>query len=336
MAQVLNEFLTWRFAGLRVRALASTTGRGDRWAPLRSARCAAVLLALRLSRRSAAVVVHLSSGGSFVREGGLAALARVLRLPVAVQLHGSDFAVFARDWPRLVSVVLRTVDRVYVLTEETATIARAAVGPSRTGRVVKVINGVVVPEVVPGKDPVVVFAGEVGARKGVDVLLDAWPVVHERHPGWQLVIAGPGRDDVVDRATPPSVTMLGAVPRAEVNRWQARAAVAVLPSRFEALPMSLLEAMARGCAVVGTPVGEVADLLDACGVVVPVGDVDRLAAALDELAGDPATVRRLGAAARTRIADRYSETAVAAFLEREWTDLLDTRRNTRRSRQGVH
>jgi glycosyltransferase involved in cell wall biosynthesis len=326
MAQVLNEYLSWRFAGLRVRATASTRGRGDRWALLRSARCVLVLLAARLSRRPHAVVLHLSSGGSFVREGGLAALARVLGLPVAVHLHGSDFAEFADRWPRLVAAVLRRPDRVYVLTAETRDIARAAVGPARADRVVTVTNGVAAPDTVPAKEPLVVFAGLVGVRKGADVLLAAWPSVHARHPDWRLVVAGPVTADLAAHPASPSVTMLGAVGRDEVARWQSRAAIAVLPSRQEALPMFLLESMAQGCAVVATPVGEVEDLVAGCGVVVPVGDADRLAAALDELARDPVRVARLGAAAHARIVQRYSEQAVSALFEHEWTDLLASRR----------
>jgi hypothetical protein len=132
MAQVLNEYLSWRFVGLAVRAMASTTGRGDPWAPLRSARCMLALLAVRLSCRPHAVVLHLSSGGSFVREGGLLAWTRLLRLPAAVHLHGSEFA---ERWPRLVGVVLRLARRVYVLTDETRAIARAAVSaPDRAAR----------------------------------------------------------------------------------------------------------------------------------------------------------------------------------------------------------
>lgn len=322
---MLNEYLSWRFEALRVRALASTTGRHDPWCPLRTARCAAVLVAARLAGHPTAVVLHLSSGGSFVREGALVALTRALALPVAVQLHGSDFADFASRWPRLIRKVLRLADQVYVLTDETARIARTSLGSAGAAAVRKIANGVAVPEDLPDKEPIVVFAGQADPRKGVEVLLDAWPAVHARHPGWRLVIAGPVAPDVAGRTVPAAVTMLGTVGRDEVHHWQARAALAVLPSRQEALPMSLLEAMARGCAVVATPVGEVAGLVAGCGLVVEVGDVDLLAGALAALAADPDTTARLGAAARKRITQRYSATAVGAVLQREWAALLDIR-----------
>lgn len=89
--------------------------------------------------------------------------------------------------------------------------------------------------------------------------------------------------------------------------------------------MSLLEAMAHGCAVVATPVGEVANVVDGCGIVVPIGDTERLAAALGQLTGDPAAVVRLGAAARARVDEHYSAATVATLLQREWAELLKTR-----------
>ena len=92
MAQVLNEYRSWNYSTVRVRAMASTRGRGDRLMVLRSLRCILVMIGCRFSRRRYAFVFHLSSGGSFVREGGLAAFARLLGFRVAVHLHGSDFA----------------------------------------------------------------------------------------------------------------------------------------------------------------------------------------------------------------------------------------------------
>ena len=323
MAQVLNEYLSWEYSDLRVRAMASTHGHGDPWVLLRSLRCVLVMLGCRFSRRRHAFVFHLSSGGSFVREGGLAALARLLCFPVALHLHGSDFVAFSARAPRLIHAVFLLGHRIYVLTEETGDIAREIVGPAVAGRVVQIVNGVAVPVRLGAKEPLVLFAGEVGPRKGVDVLLDAWGAIRGKHPGWRLVIAGPPRDWEPPPVTEErSITLLGPVTQAEVLRWQARAAVAALPSRQEALPMFLLEAMARGCAVISTPVGQVSELVEGCGVLVPADDADALAAGLHRLLGDPAMVAELAAAGRARVRERYSAERVARQVEREWRLLL--------------
>ena len=120
--------------------------------------------------------------------------------------------------------------------------------------------------------------------------------------------------------------MAGPVSRDQVHDWQARSAVAVLPSRNEALPLFLQESMARGCAVVATPVGGVEELVDGCGLVVPVGDADELALALNDLMQAPEQTPRLGAASRAKVVERYSDAAAARLFEREWRILLESMR----------
>jgi glycosyltransferase involved in cell wall biosynthesis len=326
MAEVLNEYLSWDFTEVRVRAMVSTTGKGDQLALPRLLRCVVRILAQRISRRPCAFVVHMSNGGSFVREGALAALARLCRFPMAIHLHGSEFVEFAARWPRLVRAVLGLAHKVYVLTAETEEIVRAALGPRARSRVVKVVNGVAVPETTSEKERIVLFAGEVGLRKGADVLLASWPAVHEKNPEWQLIVAGPVTPELGTGPAHPAVTIVGPVSRDQVHEWQARSSVVVLPSRNEALPMFLLESMARGCAVVATPVGEVEELVDGCGSVVPVGDADELALALNDIMQAPEQTARLGAASRAKVVKRYSDVAAVRLFEREWRILLESMR----------
>ncbi|HVS17091.1 MAG TPA: glycosyltransferase [Planctomycetota bacterium] len=91
--------------------------------------------------------------------------------------------------------------------------------------------------------------------------------------------------------------------------------VFVLCSAHEATPRALLEAMACGLPCVATAVGGVPELLaDGAGVLVPAGEPDALAAAIEALAADPARRAALGRAARAR-AEEHS-------AEREWANYL--------------
>ncbi|HZP29950.1 MAG TPA: glycosyltransferase family 4 protein [Acidimicrobiia bacterium] len=286
-----------------VRALAGVVGRGRR------------------GNRGSVVQVHLSERGSFVREGLVAAAARALGARVVMSLHGRDLAAFATARPRLVRRVFALADAVVALGPTTAGVAA---GYLRPGTVLAVVpNPIEVPETVaPAGDrpEVVLFGGEVGRVKGVDVLLDAWELVRQQRPAAGLVIAGPRGD--LDPVTRAGVTWAGPLPRPELLATIESSRVAVLPSRAEVMPMFLLEAMARARPVVSTPVADIPALLDGSGRLVPVGDATALAEQITDLLADPAAATREGAALRDRTLRHYSPAAVAEQLEAVYDDVL--------------
>jgi glycosyltransferase involved in cell wall biosynthesis len=88
-------------------------------------------------------------------------------------------------------------------------------------------------------------------------------------------------------------------------------AVALL-SQAEALPMSILEAMALGRPVVTSDVGGAGEAVvdGETGIVVPAGDTDAAAAALAKLAGDPTAAQAMGERGRTRQRERFDGEAM--------------------------
>jgi glycosyltransferase involved in cell wall biosynthesis len=102
--------------------------------------------------------------------------------------------------------------------------------------------------------------------------------------------------------------------RHDVPDLMAAADIFVLPSRFEGLPMSVIEAMLTGLPVVATNVRGPAEQVvpEVTGLLVPPGNASALAAALARLVADQALRARIGAAGRERAVERYDEAKVLA------------------------
>jgi glycosyltransferase involved in cell wall biosynthesis len=92
----------------------------------------------------------------------------------------------------------------------------------------------------------------------------------------------------------------------DVELWMRAFDVYALPSQLESFPNGLLEAMSCGCAVIASNVGGVPEMVGNAGVLVAAGDPEALAAALRQLQASPEGRHRLGAAAASRVAERFS------------------------------
>ncbi len=102
--------------------------------------------------------------------------------------------------------------------------------------------------------------------------------------------------------------------RDDVSDLMAAADIFALPSRFEGLPMSVIEAMLTGLPVVATDVRGPAEQVvpELTGLLVPPGDASALATALRRLVADKSLRARMGKAGRARAAERYDEAKVLA------------------------
>jgi glycosyltransferase involved in cell wall biosynthesis len=155
------------------------------------------------------------------------------------------------------------------------------------------------------------FAGEVGLRKGADVLQRAWEAVAARRPHAHCVVVGPA----TALQLPPTerLEVRGPVSSIALRELIRGARVIALPSRGEALPMILTEAMAAGRPFVSTATGGTSALADG-GLIVPIDDHLALADALVALLADPERAQALGSAGRSLCQQWMSPEAVDARL----------------------
>jgi colanic acid/amylovoran biosynthesis glycosyltransferase len=161
----------------------------------------------------------------------------------------------------------------------------------------------------PGR---ILFVGRLAEKKGVAVLLRALKLLGSSgtRTAWTLEIVGDGplRSSLAEQAaglTGIPVTFHGSVGRSRVAAEYGRAGIVVFPSVTAlsgdqgGLPVSLMEAMGAGCAIVASRIpGIDAAIVDGeTGLLVPPGDEAALADSLGRLLADPALAESLGAAA---------------------------------------
>jgi glycosyltransferase involved in cell wall biosynthesis len=155
----------------------------------------------------------------------------------------------------------------------------------------------------PDREPVrICSVARLEAPKDPATLLKA--LGRLRSTPWELDVVGDGPLESSLRRQAQALGIAARVHflgyREDPSRTLAGAQLFALSTRSEAFPRSLLEAMRAGLPSVASDVGGVAEAVahGATGLLVPPGDAGALAAAIGELAADPARRARMGAAAR--------------------------------------
>jgi glycosyltransferase involved in cell wall biosynthesis len=308
MASVIAMLVTHNLGAARAIAVPTWVPGSHARSGLLATRAAAMVLRLP---RYTAIHVHMSEGGSFVREAAILAAAKCRGLPRIVTIHGPGFADFSHRRPRLVGAVLGMASAVTVLSDlDLAAVRRVA--PS--ARVEILPNPMPLDSCagpVTETSEMALFAGEVGLRKGADVLRQAWEIVASSRPLARCVIVGPATE--LRLQATERFEVRGPVDSEEVKKLIREARVIALPSRGEALPMILTEGMAAGRPFVSTPVGGIASLAEG-GLIVPVADHRALAEALISLLADPERAQALGSAGMELCLKRMSPEVVGARL----------------------
>ena len=234
---------------------------------------------------------------------GTARLARALRIPYVVRVHGSDLNQQANHWlqRRQIASALRGARAVVAVSAALAERARALGPPA--DRVHVLYNGVDGDHFRPGdraaarerlclppEAPLVLYVGNLKPGKGCLDLLEAFPGLLQRQPDARLAFVGDGpaaralRTRAGELGIADRVVFAGARAHDELPAWMHAATLLCLPSHNEGVPNVILEAMACGLPVVASNVGGIPEVLPAhAGRMVPPRDRQALVDALDEV-----------------------------------------------------
>jgi glycosyltransferase involved in cell wall biosynthesis len=233
-------------------------------------------------------------------------------------------------------LALRPYRRIIAVSEEVkARYAQDLRVPAR--KLVVVRNGILVPPSNPSAnaalraelirnrpDYLVLTPARLHPQKGHAILLAAASLVPEA----TFVMAGDGplHAELEQQARALGVAdrcvFLGYRP--DVPALLAAADLVVLPSLFEGLPVSVLEAMAAQRPVVATAIGGTDEAItdDETGLLVPAGDSTALATAIQRVRADPALAERLAAAGRKRAEREFSSARTASEVMKVYDEVM--------------
>jgi glycosyltransferase involved in cell wall biosynthesis len=183
-----------------------------------------------------------------------------------------------------------------------------------------------------GRGPLVIAVGRLEPEKRYDLLVRAIGSLLARFPSMRCLLVGDGRCRAELAALADSLDIAHAVKlagaRDDVPDLLGAADTFVLSSSREGLPVSLLEAMAAGKAIVSTAVGGIPETIRdrENGLLVPPEDVGALAGAIGAIAADPSLGAALGRAARADAARDYAIERVVGRIEDLYRDLCERKR----------
>jgi glycosyltransferase involved in cell wall biosynthesis len=184
--------------------------------------------------------------------------------------------------------------------------------------------------------PVIGFCGVFRPEKQIPLLIEAFARLRGEGRSARLLLVGDGptmaecsekvrRYDIEEH-----VTFAGE--QVDVVPFMGQMDIVVLPSREEAMPVALLEAMALGKAVVASDIGGVPEIVEdgVSGLLVRAGDVEQLCSVLGRVLADDGARGRLGEGARRRIEARFSVTRMMGTYAEIYRRIGAARRHTPR------
>jgi phosphatidylinositol alpha-mannosyltransferase len=241
------------------------------------------------------------------------------KTPMVATYHSSGSTTWMQlGWP-MWGFLMDRIDQRIAVSER----ARDAVEPWLPDGWQVIPNGVLIPAEADagGREHTVVFAGRHEPRKGLQVILRAWPEIRRR-TGARLAVAG--ADPLAVRllltrlgVSDDGIDIVGFLSQELLTELLSSAKALVAPSlRGESFGMVLTRAFACAAPVVASDIEVYREVLTPeTSVAVPPGDVPALADAVERLLADEPRRAAMGLAARRLAEERYSWTDIAARLE---------------------
>lgn len=170
-----------------------------------------------------------------------------------------------------------------------------------------------------------ICVGRLNYQKGIDRLIEACKIIKENLNGWHVDIFGSGEEEAKLRSQIKESGLSEIVrinnPTTNIYEEYAKSDALLMTSRFEGLPMVLLEAMSAGLPAISfrCPCGPSDIITEGCGILVENGNVEEFAKTMADVIGNPHILMEMGRKSKERATD-FEKDAVM----RKWEDLFNT------------
>jgi len=287
--------------------------------------------------------IHVSARTSFYRKSTFVMLLRLFRVPVIIHLHSGEFDIFYEKelcplMKKYVKWIYSLADRVILLTDGWD---KWFIDTINTGNSIVLYNGVSnyydttsVP--LDKRDNIILFLGRLSEKKGIYDLLYALKDVLKDCPDAILKVCGDGELDkckllAKELNIDQNINFLGWVNEEEKFNLLNQSKVYILPSYFEALPMSILEAMSAGIGIIATKVGGIPEIViqDKNGLLIENAANNTIYKSIIYLLNNPSNLVRLGDNAKDSFSKNFDINTIVAQLKKIYSDVLNSKKGIR-------
>lgn len=273
--------------------------------------------------------IHFTMQKSWPRKKVVAAWCKLLGYKVVMHCHSSSESMMAKG--KAMGRVLNRYDHTIVLANHWQKLFRSELGCQRTS----IVPNIVVP-LKPSPFPACdsehpftfLFLAVLADNKGIWELIEACSRLRDSEANsWRLLVAGSGNVDrlkelIARYNLEDKVEYIGWLSGDGKSDAMSRAHAVILPSHREGQPITVLEGLSAQRGVIATPVGGVPEVIDngVSGLLVEVGNVDQIAAAMQHYIDHPAKAAEHGRAGSQCIAN-FTPATVERLLEEIYKSL---------------
>lgn len=277
------------------------------------------LIFIMLTKRQIKIVhIHVACRGSFIRKSIVVLISKLFGKKTILHIHGGEFKVYLKESGILkpyILYILNAADELAVLSEEWKTYFDSITKKEKS---IVVNNPVMVPQFVKSNSleiPVqLLYMNHITVKKGIFDIIEAFKKNKAMLTGvFKLVIAGAGNELdkmqalIEENNLHDLIEYKGWVSGKQKDDLISNCNIFILTSYYEGLPMSILESMALGKAIISTNVGGIPTIVrpGENGWLLKPGDTDALAKILVDIKTDPSVIEKYGNKSLEIVQDYY-------------------------------